>query len=98
MILGRYNKDNDRPPPCKTRFLTEAEPFSTAKELGSLGMVFDQDFSNFKAMTKGMKAAKNKQVILANYQENRIRHFNKLVDKYVGYSAAPRVGSDYATK
>ena len=26
MILGRYNKDNDRPPPCKTRFLTEAEP------------------------------------------------------------------------
>ena len=34
-------------------------------------------------MTKGLKTARKPGVTLANYQENRIRHFHRTLDEYM---------------
>ena len=50
---------------------------------GGLGRVFDQDFSNLKMVQRGLKNLQSGEVVLANYQEVRIRHFHQTLDKYV---------------
>jgi hypothetical protein len=62
----------------KDQLFSEAEPLA-----GGLGKVFDQDFSNLKMVQKGLKNLQSGEVVLANYQESRIRHFHQTLDKYV---------------
>jgi hypothetical protein len=50
---------------------------------GGLGRVFDQDFSNLKMVQKGLHNLQSQEVVLANYQEIRIRHFHQTLDKYI---------------
>ena len=58
--------------------------FSEAAGLeGGLGRVFDQDLSNLKMVQRGLKNLKSGEVVLANYQEVRIRHFHQTLDKYI---------------
>jgi hypothetical protein len=45
--------------------------------------VFDQDMENLPYVQEGMKASKNKQLHLGNYQEIRVRHLNRTLDKYL---------------
>jgi len=51
--------------------------------LGSLGGVFDQDDANLPAVQRGMKNSATGKVILASYQESRIRHLHQTIDKYL---------------
>ena len=56
------------------RRLGENELFSEAPELGvSLGTIFDQDLFNMPMIQKGMHNVRSRQLVLANYQEVRIR-------------------------
>jgi len=48
-----------------------------------LAGVFDQDLANLAAVQKGMKASANRRIELAHYQECRIRHFQRTLDKYL---------------
>jgi phenylpropionate dioxygenase-like ring-hydroxylating dioxygenase large terminal subunit len=63
--------------------LGEDEPWSAAKELGALGRVFDQDMSNLPFVQAGLEANPDGRIQLADYQEIRIRHFHRTLDKYL---------------
>ena len=65
------------------RMLSDDEPWSSASELGTLGHVFDQDMANLPYVQDGLKASKNGEVQLGDYQEIRIRHFHRTLDRYL---------------
>ena len=84
IVLMRYPADAERPADCEIQRLGKDQLFSEAEGLeGGLGRVFDQDFSNLKMVQQGLKNLKSGKIVLANYQEIRIRHFNQTLDKYV---------------
>jgi hypothetical protein len=84
MILLRYPKGTSRPAAAPVHRLRADQAFSEAPELGALGPVFDQDDANLGAVQKGMKASRKGAVTLASYQESRIRHLHRTIDKYLG--------------
>jgi hypothetical protein len=65
------------------KFLSESQPWTDAPELGVLGSVFEQDMQNLPFVQEGLKASKNGQINLGNYQEIRIRQFHQTLDKYL---------------
>ena len=84
IVLMRYPEGAERPADCEVFRLSQEELFSSAPGLeGGLGRVFDQDHTNLEAIQKGLKNLKTGEIVLANYQEVRIRHFHQTLDKYV---------------
>jgi nitrite reductase/ring-hydroxylating ferredoxin subunit len=73
----------ERPPPAKMHFLAEDEPWTNAPELGLLAKVFTQDTFNLPKVQAGLAAAQFDEVVLANYQETKIRHFHHLLSKWL---------------
>ena len=63
--------------------LGEHEAWADAPELGRLGFIFDQDMFNLPFVQEGMKASKNGKLELGDYQESRVRHFARTLDKYL---------------
>ncbi|MDX2237197.1 MAG: aromatic ring-hydroxylating dioxygenase subunit alpha [Hyphomonadaceae bacterium] len=84
-LLTRVPPGQPMPRSAQMRFLTDAEPWSAASDLLSpaLAGVFDQDMANLPYVQDGMKASKNRKIELGNYQEIRIRHFHRTLDKYL---------------
>lgn len=68
-------------PPMK--LIPEDQPWAWAEELGALGGVFDQDMANLPYVQEGLKASRNGEVQLGDYQEIRIRHFHRTLDRYI---------------
>ena len=83
MILKRCVAGEPRPKPVPVHFLRKDEAWSEAKELPVLGAVIDQDMSNMPYVQEGLLATGTNEVHLANYQEIRIRHFHRTLDKYL---------------
>ena len=83
MFLKRVPKNGERPKPAKMRLLGDDEAWSEAAELGALGPIFDQDMGNLPYVQAGMRASKRGSVMLANYQESRIRHMHQTLMKYI---------------
>lgn len=83
MMLYRYPKGSARPDPAPVHRLDENEPWTNAEELGGLGAIFEQDMANLSMVQKGMKTSKKGAATLGNYQESRIRHVHKTLDKYL---------------
>lgn len=48
-----------------------------------LARVYDQDTANLRAQQQGFRASKKPGQTLGNYQEVRIRHFERTVDRYL---------------
>jgi phenylpropionate dioxygenase-like ring-hydroxylating dioxygenase large terminal subunit len=63
--------------------LTDDQPWTAAEELSTLGSIFDQDMANLPYVQDGLKASKTREVNLGDYQEIRIRHFHRTLDKYL---------------
>jgi phenylpropionate dioxygenase-like ring-hydroxylating dioxygenase large terminal subunit len=82
-ILVRLPADAPKPPPVEMNFLGPDQPWTDAKELGVLGDVFQQDMDNLPFVQDGLKASKNGEVQLGNYQEIRVRHLHATLDKYL---------------
>jgi phenylpropionate dioxygenase-like ring-hydroxylating dioxygenase large terminal subunit len=82
-ILMRVPPGAPKPRSVPMHFLKEDETWSSAAELGTLGNVFDQDMANLPYVQDGLKASKNNEVQLGDYQEIRIRHFHRTLDKYL---------------
>jgi phenylpropionate dioxygenase-like ring-hydroxylating dioxygenase large terminal subunit len=74
----------DRPAPAPLHLLGEDEPWTEAPELGLLAKVFTQDTFNLPNVQAGLEAQTYDEVVLANYQETKIRHFHKLLSERVG--------------
>lgn len=83
-ILMRVPLGAPTPPAPKMNLLSPDQPWVDAMELGqALASVFDQDMGNLPFVQEGLKASKNGQVQLGDYQEIRIRHFHRTLDKYL---------------
>ncbi len=73
----------DRPAPAPLRLLDEDTPWTEAPELGLLAKVFTQDTFNLPQVQAGLEAAQYQEVVLARYQETKIRHFHHLLSQWL---------------
>ena len=73
----------DRPDPAPMHWLDADEPWTNAPELGMLARVFMQDTFNLPEVQRGLEAARYDEVVLANYQETKIRHFHTLLGAWL---------------
>jgi nitrite reductase/ring-hydroxylating ferredoxin subunit len=83
MILKRVPSGAPRPRPVRVHWLGAHEPWSAAEELPILGPVIDQDMSNMPFVQEGLLASGTGRVHLSRYQEVRIRHFHRTLDRYL---------------
>ena len=82
-LLAQAPADGSHPAPAKTRWLEPGETFADIKEIGLLGPVFDQDMANLPYIQQGLKSLKSPGIQLARYQENRIRHYHQILDRWL---------------
>jgi nitrite reductase/ring-hydroxylating ferredoxin subunit len=77
----------ERPPAATIHWLGVDDDWTEAPELGQLAEIFNQDTANIPYVQKGLRSLArgkpSKGVTLANYQDIRIRHFHRLLDKYL---------------
>lgn len=74
----------ERPEPAPLHLLDEDQDWTEAPELGMLAKVFQQDSFNLPNVQRGLMAAPYDHVVLARYQESKIRHFQHLLSQWVG--------------
>jgi phenylpropionate dioxygenase-like ring-hydroxylating dioxygenase large terminal subunit len=84
--LMRARKGEKTPLCAPMRLLGENEPWAAEPGLGSLGDIFDQDTAQLEGVQQGVEVSKTGVVNLANYQEIRIRHFSRTLQKYLSRS------------
>jgi phenylpropionate dioxygenase-like ring-hydroxylating dioxygenase large terminal subunit len=83
-MLKRVPKGSPRPRPAPTHWLSDAEPFSAAEELGALGGVFDQDMANLPFVQEGLKMMGTEiPVRFARYTEIRLRQLHRTLQKMI---------------
>jgi nitrite reductase/ring-hydroxylating ferredoxin subunit len=84
-ILMRTPKGEVAPKAPPMHLIPPDQPFTSASHLigGALAGVFDQDMENLPYVQQGMKASANHRLELGHYQESRIRHFHRTLDKYM---------------
>jgi nitrite reductase/ring-hydroxylating ferredoxin subunit len=74
----------ERPDPAPVHWLGEDEDWTEAAELGILAKVFQQDTFNLPKVQIGLEAAQYEEIVLANYQESKLRHFHTLLERWIG--------------
>ncbi len=84
MYLSPCPQDKPRPKPAKMRLLAPDEDWLEAlDELGPVAAIFHQDMANMPIVQRGLKSMKAPRLTIANYQESRIRHLHRTLEKYV---------------
>lgn len=73
----------ERPEPAAIHWLEEDDDWTEAEELGMLGRVFNQDSMNLPNVQLGLEATQNEHLVLARYQETKIRLFHHILDDYI---------------
>ena len=73
----------ERPDPAPVHWLDEDQDWTEATELGILAKVFQQDTFNLPKVQIGLAAAQYDDIVLANYQETKIRHFHDLLSEWI---------------
>ena len=84
-ILMRTPAGTTAPKAPAMHLIGPDEPFTSVAHLIGAGLagVFDQDLDNLEAVQKGLKASANRRIELGHYQESRLRHFHRTLDKYL---------------
>jgi phenylpropionate dioxygenase-like ring-hydroxylating dioxygenase large terminal subunit len=84
-ILMRIPKGETPPKTAPTFLIPDDQPFAAASHLigAALAGVFDQDMENLPFVQQGMKASANGRLELGHYQESRVRHFHRTLDKFI---------------
>ncbi|HYA68989.1 MAG TPA: aromatic ring-hydroxylating dioxygenase subunit alpha [Acidimicrobiales bacterium] len=86
MLLDPLPLTGPRPQAARTRHLGDGERWADAPELGYLGRILDQDTATLGRVQRGLEAVSGPGLILASYQECRIRHFHETLGRYVSVS------------
>jgi len=73
----------ERPPPAAERRLAVDEPWTDAKELGTLAKVFQQDVFNMAKVQLGLETMTKPGVTFSNYQESKIRWLHDLFSEWI---------------
>lgn len=81
--LKRIPKGESRPSPAGFRMLEDDQPWASASELGGLGAVIDQDWSNLEEVQRGLEGSATGVVELGHYLEMRIRKYHEVLEKYL---------------
>jgi len=77
--------DGKRPPPAAPVHLRDDQSFKEAEGMDpGFGQILDQDTDNLFLQQEGLEASAKRGITLGNYQEIRVRHFERAIDKYVG--------------
>ncbi len=82
-VLMRGKPDEPLARGVPMTLLGEDETFASSDIGPALGHVLDQDVQNVEEVQRGLKASKNGEVQLADYQEIRLRQFHQTMDKYL---------------
>lgn len=84
MFMRPVPKDGPRPDPAEPIILRDDQSFAEAEGMDpGFGKILDQDTDNLYAQQEGLEASAKSGLTLGNYQEIRIRHFERAIDKYV---------------
>ncbi|MCX7864076.1 MAG: RHO alpha subunit C-terminal catalytic domain-containing protein, partial [Novosphingobium sp.] len=76
--------DGSTPETAPMISLTHGQSFKEAQGMDpGFGAILDQDTDNLILQQEGLEASAKHGLTLGNYQEIRIRHFNRAVDKYM---------------
>jgi len=81
--LAPFDPAGERPPTAEHTRLTVDQAWSEAEGMGGLAAVFAQDMNNLPKVQKGLHSSGKPGVTLGNYQEVRIRHIHRTIDRYV---------------
>jgi nitrite reductase/ring-hydroxylating ferredoxin subunit len=73
----------ERPPAAPIHWLGPDDDWTEAPELGFLARVFNQDTYNLPKVQRGLHATVKPGVTLANYQETKIRHLHRLLERWL---------------
>jgi phenylpropionate dioxygenase-like ring-hydroxylating dioxygenase large terminal subunit len=73
----------NRPPPAAVHWLAPDDDWTQAPELGMLAKIFNQDTFNLPKVQRGLKAQEQQEVVLASYNESKLRHFHELLRKWL---------------
>lgn len=83
MFLRPVPKDGERPETAEMIRLEDHQSFCEAEGMDpGFGHILDQDTDNLIMQQEGLEAAAKPGITLGNYQEIRVRHFERAVDKY----------------
>lgn len=83
-FLRPLPKDGSRPEPASESRVGDHESFKEGEGMDpGFGDILDQDTENLLLQQEGLEASAKSGITLGNYQEIRVRHFNRAVDKYV---------------
>lgn len=75
MMFTPWVDQDNRPAPAKVTKLGPDDDWTLAKEMGAVAKIFQQDSINLPQVQKGLKAQEQQEVVLANYNETKLRHF-----------------------
>jgi hypothetical protein len=76
--------DGERPEPAEPVYLDAGQSFIDAEGMDpGFGAILDQDTENLLLQQEGLEASAKPGITLGNYQEIRVRHFERAVDKYL---------------
>lgn len=84
MFLRPLPRDGSRPEPAAVTILRDEQSFTEAEGMDpGFGKILDQDTDNLFLQQEGIEASAKRGLTLGNYQEIRVRHFERAVDKYM---------------
>jgi nitrite reductase/ring-hydroxylating ferredoxin subunit len=84
LFLRPAPKDGKRPMPAEPIRLAEHQSFKEAEGMDpGFGQILDQDTENLILQQEGLEASAKAGITLGNYQEIRVRHFERAVERYV---------------
>jgi nitrite reductase/ring-hydroxylating ferredoxin subunit len=90
-FLRPVPKDGARPEPAEPEYLAPQQSFTESKSMDpGFGRIMDQDTDNLYAQQEGIEASAKGGLTLGNYQEIRIRNFERSVDRYMAMPPLPR--------
>ena len=75
MMFVPWKDQANRPSPAKVTQLGPDDDWTMAPELGPTSKIFQQDSINLPQVQRGLKALGQGEVVFANYNETKIRHF-----------------------
>ena len=81
----------ERPAPAELTFLDLDDDYCDAPDFaGYLLKIFNQDGLNHPMVQKGLHNHPKGEVILASYQESKLRHFYETLNKWLASDTAPK--------
>jgi len=84
LFLRPLPVDGSRPEPAEVVCLGDEQSFVEAEGMDpGFGAILDQDTENLVLQQQGLEGSVKPGITLGNYQEIRVRHFERAVDEYV---------------